>query len=122
MRFEANKSNMRNTWSTINEILCKSKHKQFGIKAILSEGKQIDDPHRIAELFNRFYLDIGPSLVNKSVQPTNSNFRKYLTRNTLYMSCILSETEIVFYAHCNFYFTCTVRNISLIDLWWLVVS
>ena len=84
MQFEANKSNMRNTWSTINEIICKSKHKQFGIKATLSEGKQIDDPHRIAELFNRLYLDIGPSLVNKSVQPANSNFRKYLTRNILY--------------------------------------
>ena len=62
MQFEVNKSNMRNTWSTINEIICKSKHKQFGIKAILSGGKQIDDRDRIAELFNRFYLDIGPSL------------------------------------------------------------
>ena len=81
MQFEVNKSNKRNKWPTTNEIICKSKHKQFGIKAILSEGKQIDDPHIIADLFNRFYLDIGPSLVNKSVQPANSNFQKYLTRN-----------------------------------------
>ena len=73
---------MRNTWSSINEIICKSKHKQFSIKATLSEGKQIDDRDRIAELFNKFYLDIGP-LVNKSVQPGNSNFQKYLTRNIL---------------------------------------
>ena len=82
-QFEINKSNMKNTWSTINEIICKSKHKQFGIKAILYEGRQINDCDKIAELFNKFYLDIGPSLVNKSVQPANSDFQKYLTRNVL---------------------------------------
>ena len=38
-QFEINKSNMRKTWSTINGIICKFKHKQFGIKAILYEGK-----------------------------------------------------------------------------------
>ena len=82
-RFEIDKSNTRKTWSTINEIICKSKHKQFGIKAILFEGKLINDCDKIAELFNKFYLDIGPSLVNKSVQPANSDFQKYLTRNVL---------------------------------------
>ena len=82
-QFEINKSNMKKTWSTINEIICKSKHKQFGIKAILYEGRQINDCDKIAELFNKFYLDIGPSLVNKSVQPANSDFQKYLTRNVL---------------------------------------
>ena len=74
---------MRKTWSTINEIICKSKHKQFGIKAMLYEGKQINDCDKIAELFNKFYLDIGSSRVNKSVQPANSDFQKYLTRNVL---------------------------------------
>ena len=82
-QFEINKSNMKKTWSTINEIICKSKHKQFGIKVILYEGRQMNDCDKIAELFNKFYLDIGPSLVNKSVQPANSDFQKYLTRNVL---------------------------------------
>ena len=82
-QFEINKSNMKKTWSTINEIICKSKHKQFGIKAILYEERHINDCDKIAELFNKFYLDIGPSLVNKSVQPANSDFQKYLTRNVL---------------------------------------
>ena len=45
---------MQHFSNNINEIICKSKHKQYGIKTILSEDKQSNDRDRIAELFSRF--------------------------------------------------------------------
>ena len=34
------RSNVRKTWNTINEILCKTKQKWHGLKSIISNGKR----------------------------------------------------------------------------------
>ena len=82
--FDDNKSNMRKTWAIINELICKTKNKHQGIKTILSsEGKQIKDQVKIAELLNNFYLNIGPALANHAVNQPNINFQTFLKRRIL---------------------------------------
>ena len=49
------------------------------IKTISSEGKLNIDRSNIAELFNKFYLDVGSSSLNKTVQPPNTSFQNMMT-------------------------------------------
>ena len=50
--FEYNRSNIKRTWSTINDILCKTKHNHQGVKSTISNGRRINDT---AEIVNKFY-------------------------------------------------------------------
>ena len=60
-QFEESKSNIRKTWSTINEIICKTKNKKNSIKSIIKDGRQIRDLAHIVEKFNEFFVSIGPN-------------------------------------------------------------
>ena len=82
-QFHDNKSDIKKTWASINEILCKTRKTQGGIKSIISKGKHIDDPGQIVEHFNSFFINIGPSLVSKSTPPKNKNFQMYLNKAIL---------------------------------------
>ena len=74
---------IKKTWASINEIPCKTRKTQGGIKSIISKGKRIDDPRQIVEHFNSFFINIGPSLVSKSTPPKNENFQMYLSKTIL---------------------------------------
>ena len=56
-----NKSNIRKTWLIIKEILNKSKEIKQN-KFIASDGSLIDNQQTIAEKFNEFFVNIGPTL------------------------------------------------------------
>ena len=73
----------KKTWASINEILCKTRITQGGIKSIITKGKRIDDPRQIVEHFNSFFINIGPSLVSKSTPLKNKNFQMYLNKAIL---------------------------------------
>ena len=53
--FEYNRSNIKRTWSTINDILCKTKHSHQGVKSIISNGRMIDDTAEIVNKFQRIF-------------------------------------------------------------------
>ena len=82
-RLEESKSNMKKTWSVINEIICKTKHHKKGIKAIILNGKQLKDPQSIAESFNNFFVNIGPSLTKNARHIPEKTFQVYLNKTIL---------------------------------------
>ena len=74
---------MKKTWSVINEIICKTKHHKKGIKAIILNGKQLKDPQSIAESFNKFFVNIGPSLTKNARHIPEKTFQMYLNKTIL---------------------------------------
>ena len=81
--FEYNRSNIKRTWSTINDILCKTKHSHQGVKSIISNGRMINDTAEIVNKFNEFFINIGPNLTSNVSRVSHETHHKYLTRNIL---------------------------------------
>ena len=81
--FEYNRSNIKRTWSTINDILCKPKHSHQGVKSIISNGRMINDTAEIVNKFNEFFINFGPNLISNVSRVSHQTQHKYLTRNIL---------------------------------------
>ena len=75
---EKNKSNLGKTWKIIKGIVNKgqTKHAQ---QSFLHNGEVITDKKLIAENFNNFFINIGPTL-SKNIPFTEGNVTDYLTR------------------------------------------
>ncbi len=43
-----------------------------------SSSNIINDPHKIANNFNDYFINVGPNLANKIRHNDNNNFKKYL--------------------------------------------
>lgn len=77
--FDKYKSDIKNTWSTINGILKKgNKNKQFP-KQFEINGLSISNEKSIADEFNKYFINIGPNLTQNTDYPPNSSFKDYLT-------------------------------------------
>ena len=73
--FERFKYDIKQTWSTINETLHRKKKKS--LPSVFSHnGKLLPDSVEIANSFNQYFIDIGPSLANRI--DSNRHFRDYL--------------------------------------------
>ncbi len=79
-------------WKTLNEILNKPKKNTKMSKSFIETctSNIIDDPKEIANKFNDYFINIGPSLANKIKQNENHSFDKYLTGS--YQSLFLNPT------------------------------
>jgi hypothetical protein len=88
-----NRNNLRKSWQAINEVInCKRTAKKK-IDSILINGKNSDDPIKIAEYFNRFFTNIGSEL-DKKIAKTNTDPLSYLrnsSSNTIYLRPCNSE-------------------------------
>ena len=58
------KGNMRKSWSIIKEIITKKKQMHKSSKFFI-DNKFTSDNCKIADAFNKFYLNIGPTLAKK---------------------------------------------------------
>ena len=56
---------------------------QKGIKAIILNGKQLKDAQSIAESFNNFFVNIGPSLAKNARHIPEKAFQVYLNKAIL---------------------------------------
>ena len=73
--FERFKYDIKQTWSTINETLQRKKKKS--LPSVFSHnGKMLRDSVEIANSFNQYFIDVGPSLANRI--DSNHHFRDYL--------------------------------------------
>ena len=80
---EKNRHNIKQTWDTITDILNKSKiHKEFP-KLFTINGKNITNPSEIAENFNNFFINIGPSLATKIDTTGKPSFKSYLNKQNI---------------------------------------
>ena len=61
----ANKSNMKKTWSIIKQIINKKRFSKTQSQFKLNDGTLLTDKSAISEKFNDFFINIGPTLANK---------------------------------------------------------
>ena len=62
---EANKSNMKKTWTILKQIINKKKYSKTQAQFKLSDDTLISDKSVISEKFNDFFIDVGPNLAKK---------------------------------------------------------
>lgn len=64
--FTHNKNNLKKSWAIIKEVINKNKNKNKSISSkFVIDNNIISDNNVIAETFNKFYVNIGPSLAKK---------------------------------------------------------
>ena len=64
-KFNDFKSNLKQTRQTLNEILSRLKYKTALPRDFINNGKVIRDPLVIANQFNKYFINVGPSLAKK---------------------------------------------------------
>ena len=73
--FEKFKHDIKQTWSIIDETL-HSKRKNSLPRVFSHNGRILKEPVEIANAFNRYFINIGPSLANQIHTP--HNYKEYL--------------------------------------------
>ena len=82
--FNCNRSDMRKTWETINELIGrKSKNKKLEIEElIINQGgidRVVSSEREIAEELNNYFVSVGSNLAERIPnEPTNCCFKDYL--------------------------------------------
>ena len=76
--FAKYKSDMKKTWATINAIINTSKAKKEFPKEFVVNGSSVTNEQDIANLFNDYYINIGPNLAEKIQNPQNKCYEDYL--------------------------------------------
>ena len=86
-KFEEAKGNIKDTWKQIRNILNKNDNKlDFPKSFILNDGQEISNDHMIANSFNTYFTNIGPSLANDMTNHTG-NAMSYLKRSKYKPPC-----------------------------------
>ena len=92
-KFESTKSNIRQTWKTINEIIGRNKAKNHQNAFKTDSGNIVTEPGNIADCFNNFFVEIGPNLAS-NIQHSGKDFYEYLdepTQKSLFMKPVVAD-------------------------------
>ena len=87
-----NKNNLRKVWAIIKNVINQNKSKKISDQFILN-NKKITDPNEIANGFNDYSVNIGPTLASK-IKSEGLSYRSFL-HNDLYESFFLEPTNEV---------------------------
>ena len=79
-RFKSSQSDIKKTWCTIKEIINKGQGKSEFPSAVEVNNNVITDLDKIAQEFNRYFVNVGPELASKISEHPNDNFEQYLNR------------------------------------------
>ena len=99
LKFERNKNNMKQTWSTINNVLGRGKKQSTQDKFKDDICNVITNSEEISSRFNDFFVNVGPDLAS-NIQNSGKNYFDYLhgiKRSSMYMNPIVEMdiTKIV---------------------------
>lgn len=75
--FKENSGNSRETWKTINQVMSRNVRTN-NITGLKSENTTATDPKEMAEIFNKYFTEIGPKLASK-LNEAPKPFEEYLT-------------------------------------------
>ena len=81
--FNTFKGDARKMWKAISEIISRKNNKKKGVTEILIEGEIACNPKVIANKFNDFFINIGPTLAERTQPPRNKNYTMYLNHQIL---------------------------------------
>ena len=79
-QFQNYLSDIKKTWSKINEILCNKKQRSDFPEYFIDKNKLITKDEDIANYFNNFFCNIGPELANSIKGPPGKSYKNYLTQ------------------------------------------
>ena len=81
--FEQYKSDIKKTWQTISDIICKSNTKRKTLDKIIVDSKVITDKGEICNKFNDFFANIGPKLATQIKPISNKTYDTFLKKRLL---------------------------------------
>lgn len=81
--FQKHRTDLRKTWTTLNEVLNRGKKSSSVPEKIIIDGKSVTSAVEIANEFNRYFTEIGPTLASQIIQP-QANFADYLGTKHLF--------------------------------------
>ena len=88
--FNRFKNNIKQTWKVIKETLHKNNFAKIS-KRFRHNGKIIDNPQEIANAFNLYFINIGPSIAEQL--NSNRSHRDYLTKSYTSTLCLTNINE-----------------------------
>ena len=78
--FTKYKNDIRKMWDTLKGIICKNKMKSEYPRNFIDRGQQIAGDKNIADNFNEYFTQIGPSLANSIDISNKATFDTYLKK------------------------------------------
>ena len=78
-QFFKHRNDMKNTWKTIRNVICKTNKNQDIPNSFLINGNTINNKETIANEFNSFFTNIGKNLASKITPPQNKEFHNFLS-------------------------------------------
>ena len=72
--FEVNKNKASSIWKGIRSIVNIQNSSKKYIKLLNDKGKNIYDPKKITELFNKYFVNVGPNIDSK-IPKAHKHFR-----------------------------------------------
>ena len=86
--FNMHRSNLRKSWGVIKEVLNRKRCNPSDRQMTLSvDGEQVSDPSSVCQVFNEFFVSIGPSLAD-AVPPVNvdpCSFIRFHSNSSLFL-------------------------------------
>jgi hypothetical protein len=74
------KGDMRKSWKIIKDIINKNSKKTQKLPKITINGNLCENPQNIADAFNKYFSNIGPTL-DRKIPPSNGNPLKFINSN-----------------------------------------
>ena len=77
--FEANKNKASSTWKGIKSIVNIQNSSKKDIKLLNDKGSNISDPKKIADLFNKYFVKVGPN-IDERIPKARKHFIEYMNK------------------------------------------
>ena len=77
--FEANKNKASSIWKGIRSIVNIQNSSKKDIKLLSDKGTNISDPKKIADLFNKYFVKVGPNIDERIPKP-RKHFIEYMNK------------------------------------------
>ena len=96
-RFKTFEKDIKNTWSTIKDILNNKKLDKKILDELVINNTHENNPKIIADEFNKFFNNIGPQLASNIQPPQNKTIHSYLGQplDKIFRFENITESEIV---------------------------
>ena len=79
------KNNTHQTWTPINDIINKKKPINSLPNTLNHDNEDMTDPVEIANKFNEYFTNVGPTLSSK-IPPVNTSSKSFLNKTHYYES------------------------------------
>ena len=95
--FSQYRNDIKKTWQTISNIICKSNATRKTLDKIIVDSKVIKDKEEICNKFNYFFANIGPKLATQIKPISNKTYDTFLKRRVLmsFSFTLVNENDVL---------------------------